>query len=131
MGVSAWMRARDGRGRQAGAACLPGLDGSAAAEGDWGWLVGQVAQPFSADGSVKEAEFDEDALKAGIEEMMVDALQQSQGTYVTRLSHRPSVMPLSIVWSAASALLHGLRLVLCACSLRASTKIMQCRLRHR
>jgi len=33
-----------------------------------------VAQPFNADGSLKE--FDEKALQAGIEEMMVDALQQ-------------------------------------------------------
>lgn len=40
----------------------------------------QVAQPFNADGSLKE--FDEKALKAGIEEMMVDALQQSAGTFL-------------------------------------------------
>ena len=40
----------------------------------------QVAQPFKADGSLKE--FDEGALQAGIEEMMVDAMQQSAGTFL-------------------------------------------------
>jgi len=47
----------------------------------------QVAQPFNADGTMRQANFDEDALKAGIEEMMVDALAQSQGTFLDSSSY--------------------------------------------
>uniref|UniRef100_A0A7S0DZ72 STI1 domain-containing protein n=1 Tax=Hanusia phi TaxID=3032 RepID=A0A7S0DZ72_9CRYP len=43
----------------------------------------QVAQPFNADGTLREmTEKDEKDLKAGIEEMMIQSMQQSGGTFL-------------------------------------------------